>query len=53
VHPRHPYAGDAVMRAADAARGQSVAADQEGAASANGTEDRAGSRDEEPQRVAA
>jgi 2-isopropylmalate synthase len=28
VHPRHPYAGDAVMRAAGAAHRQSIAADQ-------------------------
>ncbi|CAB3801960.1 2-isopropylmalate synthase [Paraburkholderia fynbosensis] len=53
VHPRHPYAGDAVMQAADAGRRQSVAADQEGAASAIDTAGRAESRVEERQRVAA
>lgn len=53
VHPRHPYAGEAVMRAADAAGRERGVVDQEGAASAFGTADRTGQGEEERQHVAA
>jgi 2-isopropylmalate synthase len=53
VHPRHPYAGDAVMRAADTAHRQSVAADQHGAVAAIDTADRPEPSEEEQRHVAA
>jgi 2-isopropylmalate synthase len=53
VDPRHPYAGDAVMRAAGAAQRQSVAADQHGAAAAIDAADRPEPSEEEQQHTAA
>ncbi|CAB3798960.1 2-isopropylmalate synthase [Paraburkholderia ultramafica] len=53
VDPRHPYAGDAVMRAAGAAQRQGGAADQHGAAAAIDGANRPELSEEEQQHTAA